>query len=30
MNQKQIPGTYALEGGPPVWKSAGYPVEKSE
>jgi len=30
MNQKEIPATYALEGGPPAWKAAGYQLEKSE
>jgi rhodanese-related sulfurtransferase len=29
MNQKGIPGTYALLGGPAAWKAAGYPVERS-
>lgn len=27
MNQKNIPGTYALKGGTQAWKSAGYPME---
>jgi rhodanese-related sulfurtransferase len=27
MNQKGIPGTYALTGGPNAWKTAGYPIE---
>lgn len=27
MNQKNIPGTYALKGGTNAWKTAGYPME---
>ncbi|CAN5398607.1 hypothetical protein BH10ACI3_BH10ACI3_23790 [soil metagenome] len=30
MNQKDIPGTYALLGGTNAWKTAGYPMEKSQ
>jgi hypothetical protein len=30
MNQKNIPGTYALLGGPAAWKAAGFPFENSE
>jgi hypothetical protein len=27
MNQKNIPGTYALLGGNLAWKTAGFPME---
>lgn len=30
MNQKGVPGTYAMVGGTNAWKVAGYPMEKSE
>jgi 3-mercaptopyruvate sulfurtransferase SseA len=30
MNQKEIPGTYALLGGTAAWKNAGYPMESSQ
>ena len=30
MNQKGIAGTYAMVGGTNAWKSAGYPMQKSE
>ncbi len=30
MNQKGVPGTYAMVGGTAAWKSAGYPMENSE
>jgi hypothetical protein len=30
MNQKDIPETYALLGGPAAWKAAGYPVEPNK
>ena len=30
MNQKGVPGTYALVGGTNAWKNAGYPMEKSQ
>lgn len=30
LNQKGIPGTYAMVGGTNAWKTAGYPMEKSE
>jgi len=30
MNQKGVPGTYAMVGGTDAWKSAGYPMAKSE
>ncbi len=29
MNQKNISNTYALKGGTPAWKAAGYPMEGS-
>jgi len=30
MNQNGIANTYAMVGGTNAWKSAGYPMEKSE
>ena len=30
MNEKGVPGTYALLGGPTAWKSAGFPVETGD
>jgi rhodanese-related sulfurtransferase len=30
LNQKGIPNTFALLGGTQAWKTAGYPMEKSE
>jgi rhodanese-related sulfurtransferase len=30
MNEKQIPDVHALVGGTQAWKSAGYPMEKSQ
>jgi hypothetical protein len=30
MNQKGIPGTYAMLGGPASWKTAGYAFESGK
>jgi rhodanese-related sulfurtransferase len=30
MNQKGIANVFALKGGTQAWKSAGYPMEKSD